>query len=120
MTFVWTTIQVSDLDRSLAFYHDLLGMPLCERFQGTGNEIAILGDPQGTKLELLCSPAPKAENPGQGLSLGLAPEDLDQLLAKLQAAGLEVSPPISPNPNLIFHFVKDPDGYTVQLVKQLG
>lgn len=83
MTFVWTTIQVSDLDRSLAFYHDLLGMPLCERFQGTGNEIAMLGDPQGTKLELLCSPAPKAENPGQGLSLGRAPEDLDQLLAKL-------------------------------------
>ena len=120
MTFVWTTIQVSDLDRSLAFYHDLLGLPLCERFHGTGNEIAMLGDPQGTKLELLCVPGPLPEVPGQGLSLGLAPEDMDGLLAKIRAQGLEVSPPRSPNPSLVFHFLKDPDGYTVQVVKQLG
>ena len=63
MTFVWTTIQVSDLDRSLAFYHDLLGMPLCERFQGTGNEIAMLGDPQGPPLARLCRPAPPGPRP---------------------------------------------------------
>ncbi len=119
MTFIWTTIRVSDLDRSLAFYHDLLGLPLCERFFGTGNEIAMLGDPQGTKLELLCVPGPMPEIPGQALSLGLAPQDMDGLLAKLRAEGVEISPPISPNPNLLFHLLKDPDGYTVQLVKQM-
>ena len=66
MTFVWTTIQVSDLDRSLAFYHDLLGMPLCERFQGTGNEIAMLGDPQGHRSGALPR---RLEDFGQGSQL---------------------------------------------------
>ena len=44
MKFVWTTIQVADLDRSLAFYHDLLGLPVAERFQAGPNEIAMLGE----------------------------------------------------------------------------
>ncbi|MCF0123816.1 MAG: VOC family protein [Ruminiclostridium sp.] len=118
MKFVWTTIQVRDLDRSLAFYHDLLGMPVCERFQGNGNEITMLGDPEGTKLELLCKPGGEPDAPGQGLSLGLAPQDLPALLENLRAAGLDVTPPISPNPHLVFYFVKDPDGYSVQLVQQ--
>ena len=43
MTFTWTTIHVRDLDQSLAFYHDLLGLPIQERFGPPGHEIAMLG-----------------------------------------------------------------------------
>lgn len=53
MTFTWTTIHVRDLDQSLAFYHDLLGLPIQERFGPPGHEIAMLGPEEGTRLELI-------------------------------------------------------------------
>jgi lactoylglutathione lyase len=118
MQFLWTTIQVSDLDRSLAFYQDLLGLPLLERFHGVGNEIAMLGETDGTHLELIVKEgAPLPAQPGQGLSLGFGPEDIGAVLAQLQGAGLTVSPPVSPNPTMKFYFVPDPDGYVIQLVE---
>ena len=58
MRFTWTTIRVRDLDKSLAFYHDLLGLPMQERFGPPGHEIAMLGPREGTKLELLCGGEP--------------------------------------------------------------
>ena len=116
MKFTWTTIQVSDLDKSLAFYRDLLGLPVVSRFQGGPNEIAMLGEPDGTHLELLCKPEPLPAPIGQGVSVGLQPDDLPAILEKLAAQGVTPQP-VSPNPNLTFYFVKDPDGYTVQLVK---
>ena len=118
MKFVWTTLQVEDLDRSLAFYNGLLGLPIVERFQGTGNEIAMLGETNGTHLELVCKGQPAPEPPGQGISVGIAFPSLDAISETLSNAGCKVSPLISPNPNVRFRFVSDPDGYTVQLVEQ--
>ena len=117
MKFVWTTIHVSDLDRSIAFYRDLLGLPVLERFQGTGNEIAMLGAAEGTHLELLCKPG-RPEAVGQGVSIGFAFPDIVVMAETLAAAGCQVTPIISPNPNVKFRFVTDPDGYQVQLVEQ--
>ena len=120
MKFTWTTIRVRDLDKSLAFYHDLLGLPLQERFGPPGHEIAMLGPEEGTKLELLCEDQPLPESPAPCLSMGFAPENMAQLLADLEKAGRPVSPPMSPNPTLRFYFMQDPDGYTVQLVEELA
>ena len=119
MTFVWTTLRVSDLDRSLAFYHELLGLPIQERFGPPGHEIAMLGPENGTHLELLTSPDPLPEVPAPGLSLGFRPENIAALLASLQKAGVPIPPPMSPNPSLKFYFLHDPDGYTVQLVEEV-
>lgn len=118
MTFTWTTLRVSDLDRSLAFYHDLLGLPLCERFGAAGHQIAMLGPEDGTKLELLCD-GPIPAGSGVGVSIGLAPEDMATLLAAVAAAGHAVPEPFSPGPGLRFYFLHDPDGYRVQLVEHL-
>lgn len=32
MTFSWATIRVRNLEDSLAFYHNLLGLPIHDRF----------------------------------------------------------------------------------------
>jgi len=45
-------------------------------------------------------------------------DDLEQLISVLQENEYKPMGPISPNPRIRFYFVKDPDGYTVQLVKQ--
>lgn len=116
MQFMWTTLQVSDLDRSLAFYRDVLGFPLESRFPGHNNEIAMLGTPDGTKLELLCLGQPAPAQAGAGVSVGFIPDDIPAVLEKLAALGI-TPPPISPNPELTFYMVPDPDGYMVQLVK---
>lgn len=51
MAFAHTTIHVTDLDRSIAFY-GRLGMGVSRRFGPPGHEIAFLGDGP-TKLELV-------------------------------------------------------------------
>ena len=117
MTFTWTTIHVRDLDQSLAFYHDLLGLPIQERFGPPGHEIAMLGPEEGTRLELIGG-GEIPEHPAPTLSLGFAPENMGQLLAALEARAIPIRP-MSPNPALQFYFLEDPDGYTVQLVEIL-
>ena len=99
MTFTWTTIHVRDLDQSLAFYHDLLGLPIQERFGPPGHEIAMLGPEEGTRLELIGG--------------GEIPEHPPP---PLEARAIPTRP-MSPNPALQFYFLEDPDGYTVQLVE---
>ena len=116
MTFTWTTIRVRDLDQSLAFYHDLLGLPIQERFGPPGHEIAMLGPEEGTRLELIAAGEDLPSPPAPTLSLGFAPEDMGQLLAALEARDIPTRP-MSPNPSLQFYFLDDPDGYTVQLVE---
>ncbi len=118
MTFLWTTLHVTDLERSLHFYHELLGLPVAERFGPPEREIAMLGDGTGTKLELLCGPIPGPL--GQGVSLGFAPDDMAALLETLKADGIAIPAPVSPNPTVRFYFIQDPDGYTVQLVEHLS
>lgn len=118
MTFLWTTLHVTDLERSLHFYHELLGLPVAERFGPPEREIVMLGDGTGTKLELLCGPTPGPL--GQGVSLGFAPDDMAALLESLKADGIALPTPVSPNPTVRFYFIQDPDGYTVQLVEHLS
>ena len=87
MTFTWTTIHVRDLDQSLAFYYDLLGLPIQERFGPPGHEIAMLGPEEGTRLELIGG-GEIPQHPAPTLSLGFAPENMGQLLAALEARAI--------------------------------
>ena len=119
MTINWTTIHVKDMEVSLAFYHDLLGLPVAERFGPPEHQIAMLGPEEGTKLELLCGGPPIQGPVGAGVSMGFTPDNMGELLEKLAAAGVSIPEPMSPNPSLRFFFIQDPDGYTVQLVENL-
>jgi len=120
MTINWTTIHVADLEKSLAFYNGLMGLPVAGRMGVPGHEIAMLGPDEGTKLELISTGEPAPANPGQGVSMGFTPDNMGELLDKLAAAGVVIPEPMSPNPTLRFYFIQDPDGYTIQLVEQLG
>lgn len=120
MTINWTTLHVKDMDKSLAFYNGLLGLPVAERFGPPEHQIAMLGPETGTKLELLCGGAPIDGPLGQGVSMGFTPDNMGELLEKLAAAVVAIPEPMAPNPSLRFYFIKDPDGYTVQLVENLG
>ena len=118
MNLVWVTLRVSNLEKSLAFYTDLLGMEVSARFGGEGHRIVMLGNTDNAKVELICDGNTLTDAPGAGVSFGLQTDHLDALTAKLEQAGHTVRGPVSPNPHIRFSFIQDPDGYTVQVVEQ--
>jgi len=118
MKLNWVTIHVRDLDKSLFFYTKLLNLDIASRFGSPDHQIVMLGGADEPKVELICEPKAPTEHPGDGVSIGLEADDLDGLIGVLQENGYHAAGPISPNPHIRFFFVKDPDGYTVQLAKQ--
>ncbi len=70
MNFCWTTIQVMDMDKSLAFYQEIVGLPLVRRAQASPEmELAFLGSGE-TQVELICDGKPQAVNHGDSISMG--------------------------------------------------
>lgn len=119
MKFMWTTLPVSDMDKSLAFYSGLMGLGPIAKMGSPAHQVVMLGENGQTKLELIYEPGKTIpENPGGCISMGYAPDDLDEFMAKVAEAGIPAIGPISPTPDIRFFFIKDPDGYTVQLVEQ--
>jgi len=121
MKFVWTTLQVKDVDSSVAFYQDVAGLNVSHRIGAKGaHEIAFMTD-GGNVLVELCEAQglPEGIPVGVGVSIGFETEDAQAKWDELKAAGYAVSPMISPAPTIKFFFVKDPDGYSVQIEQQL-
>ncbi len=117
MRLNWVTIKVSDMEKSLHFYTQLLGLEVAAKFGGPEHQIVMLGKAEDAKVELVFEPGAKTQNPGNGVSFGLETDNLDQLVALLKEQGKAVSGPVAPNPGIRFFFVQDPDGYTVQLIE---
>lgn len=118
MKMLWTTVNVTDLDKSLAFYKDIFGAEPNRRFQpAPGLEIAFLGDGEA-QLELIQNDN-FPEGLYRGLSLGFDVESVDEKKAELEEKGYETSPVESPNPHVKFFFTKDPDGVSIQFAEHL-
>lgn len=118
MGILWATFQVNDMEKSLAFYNGILGMPVREQFTAPqdGAQIVMLGEEGGGLLELISRGT--SENPGQGISIGLPFADLEAIGEALSLAGYMPTPVIAPLPGVRFRFVSDPDGYLIQLVER--
>ncbi|NLP47569.1 MAG: VOC family protein [Clostridiales bacterium] len=118
MKFLWVTLRVKDLEESLKFYQDMLGLEVDSRFQaGPASEIAFLCKGQ-TKLELLCDKNEKVDTGQGGVTIGFEVSALEEAMELVKSKGYEIlGQPVVINENLRFFFVKDPDGYTVQLVE---
>jgi catechol 2,3-dioxygenase-like lactoylglutathione lyase family enzyme len=136
-------VAVGDLDRSLAFYRDLLGLRLRDRGEDGGDELAELTGFPGARirwadldagagriLELLeyvtPTAAPGAVGPNApGVAhVGMAVPDLGAALGRLERAGV----PIRSARPVRLHggewdgvrclYASDPDGLTVELLQR--
>jgi lactoylglutathione lyase len=118
MNFCWVTLPVSDLETSLAFYHNVLGLPIDSKHSGNGIEMAMLGRKNQPKIELICMPNSKDKTLHSDISIGIAVESMEDAQEFLKNNRIPiVRGPVSPAPNTCFLFVHDPDGYEVQLVE---
>jgi lactoylglutathione lyase len=121
MQLVHVNVRVRDIDASMRFY-EALGFERRGRLQFDGAYNVYLGLPgDGDTLELTVNEG--REEPydlGTGYGhVALAVEDLDELLARLAAQGIEPEkPPYAPGGREEFRicFVADPDGYRIELI----
>jgi lactoylglutathione lyase len=120
MKFCWTTLNVKNLEESIKFYTEIVGLNVNRRFQaGPGTEIAFLGEGE-TKVELIGNvAAPKQEvNFGPDISLGFAVDSVEEKMAFVREKGINIhSGPFQPNPHTRFFFVLDPNGLKIQFVE---
>lgn len=107
MPFVHTTLHVADLERSVAFYRRL-GLPVARRL---GDCIAFLGEGE-TLLELIGDGNGPVDYPG--ISIGFTSPDAAALARELDENFVG---PVTPGPGVEFYFVKDPDGFSVQILQ---
>jgi catechol 2,3-dioxygenase-like lactoylglutathione lyase family enzyme len=135
------SVTTADLERSIAFYRDVLGLPLVDRGELEGEELETLIDRSGARarwaelalgggqvLELLqyVSPADAAVEPrpwkAGATHVGLAVESLDTLLARVRDAGAAVSETVTLSEpgweGVRCVYASDPDGVSIELVER--
>lgn len=111
----------ADLDRSLAFYCDILGFTVTDRhFRADRNSWKVdLHHPAGIGIELFTfpgAPARPSRPEAQGLRhLAFATPDLDAAVASLRAQDIAVEPVrTDPYTGRRFTFFADPDGLPLE------
>lgn len=117
MQFAFITIYVRDMQKSLAFYRDLLGLEVLRGQPTADGELVFLGVPGQPTIELIYAPA-FAGNTYTGFSVGFEVDSLDSASAMLTDAGYPLKRgPISPSPKVAFSFFEGPNGEEIQLIE---
>lgn len=112
---VHNNINVSDLDKSLKFYDEALGLKEVNRKTGEGFTIVYLGDGQGEHLLELTAldEHPQKYDLGENeFHLAFATENFQEAFAKHKEMGCVVFE----NPAMGIYFIVDPDGYWLEVV----
>ena len=120
MKFCWSTMMVKNLEESLKFYIEIVGLNVVKRFNaGPGVEIAFLGDGE-TKVELICNQDSKEVSFGKDISLGFEVNSLDEMMTVVKEKGIDIhSGPFQPNPHTKFFYILDPNGLKIQFVENI-
>jgi len=124
MRILHTMLRVGDLDRSIAFYRDVLGMRLLRRQDYPGGEftLAFLGygeESATTVLELTYNWGVEKYDIGSGYGhIAIGVEDVYQATAAIAERGGKILRPAGPMNagTTVISFVEDPDGYPVELI----
>lgn len=118
MNFLWTTLHVKDMEASLTFYKNVVGLRENRRKDyPDGPTIVFLGDGE-TQVELIYNPLDRLEGMSKDFSIGFKVNSVDDKIDELKANGIPVyAGPKEPNPNIKFFYVLDPDGVKVQFVE---
>lgn len=119
MNVLWTTISVKNMEESLRFYQDIVGLPIDGKFTaGPDTEITFLGG-EGAKVELIHNKKNQDINIGKDVSMGFPVSSVDEKMEFLKEKGIKIqSGPFQPNPHTRFFFIEDPNGMTIQFVEQ--
>lgn len=119
MKFCWSTLKVRNMDESIAFYENIVGLKTNQRFQaGPDMEIAFLGEGD-TQIELISEKNRKEIEVGQDISWGFEVDSLDEMMLLLERNEIGIyAGPFQPNPFTRFFYILDPNGMKIQFVER--
>lgn len=116
-----TRMRVDDLEKTVAFYRDILGLEVVERHDSPrGSRLAFLKAPDSAELIEICSfPAsgPVQVQPDL-VHLAFEVDHLDTFLKDLSRRGVAASDgPTTSSSGNRFAFIDAPEGYEVELIE---
>ena len=125
MRLLHTMLRVGDLERSIAFYTEILGMRLLRRkdYPGGRFTLAFVGygdESDSTVLELTHNWDTSSYDIGSGYGhIALGVDDIVGVCNQIRAKGGNVvrEPGPMKNGTTVLAFVEDPDGYKVELIE---
>lgn len=120
-TLRYTAIQVRDLDRSLRFYMDVLGMRMSARIKvpETNGEFAVVRSEGSDHALEINWYADQEYRSGDELDhIAFQVPDLDEALAELKMKGFEPVAPMIETKHTRRTFIRDPDGIWIEIFQR--
>ena len=117
--YLHTRFRVSDMDKSIYFYRDILGMKVVEqKTSPRGSKLVFLKFPDmDCELELCSFPdSGNVHVPEDLVHLAFEVDDLETCIERLKVAGVLITEgPIKSSNGTRFIFTEDPDKYEIEL-----
>ena len=119
-----TRYRVNDLERTVAFYRDILGLEEVKRHKSPrGSELVFLKAPASAEeIEICFFPgSPSVQVQPDLTHLAFAVDSLEEFAAHLARHGLKYSDgPTTTSTGTTFAFVDAPEGYEIELIQKKG
>ena len=125
MRLLHTMLRVCDLDKSIQFYSDIMGMELIRKhdYESGRFTLAFLGygpEKDNTVLELTHNWDTDSYEKGEGFGhIAIAVDDVYAACEKIREAGGTIvrEPGPMKHGTTVLAFVEDPDGYKIELLE---
>lgn len=117
MKYSLVTLNVSNADEHVKFFHGLMGMPIVGRRPAGDGELVFFGREGEPQIELVVSPKHAGTAYG-GFSIGFDVDSLDEATKTMEKNGYKLlRGPISPGPAVSFSFFQGPGGVEIELIE---
>lgn len=124
MRVLHTMIRVGDIDRSIRFYTEILGMKLLRRSEYPDGKftLAFVGygeEKDHTVIELTYNWGVEAYNMGDAFGhIAIEVDDVYQTVERIRQAGGKIAREAGPmkHGTIVIAFIEDPDGYKIELL----
>jgi lactoylglutathione lyase len=117
-----TRMRVNDLERTVKFYEDALGLTVTRRHTSPrGAQLAFIGTPNSDEEIEICQLAnsPSVEVQPDLMHLAFEVDNLEAFAAELARKGYPLSDgPTKTGSNSYIAFVDAPEGYEVELIQR--
>jgi lactoylglutathione lyase len=117
-----TRMRVSDMDETIRFYTQVLGLEVLERKTSPrGSQLAFLAVPNSAEQIELCSYPPSGPVTVQEdlVHLAFEVENLDETVRKLAEKQIKITDgPTRTSTGSRFVFIDAPDGYEIELIER--
>ncbi len=126
MRLLHTMLRVGDLQRSIDFYTQVLGMQLLRRSENPEYKYSLAfvgyggGNPDQAEIELTYNWGTTAYDIGTAFGhIAIAVSDAHAACERIKAAGGQVTREAGPvkGGTTVIAFVTDPDGYKIELIQ---